>query len=250
MSDLLDGSGEIITDGDGLSVFDGSGASSTAEAVTITTTPNDFVKRVQRDINAPDFEIEQVLFDIVKEFTMKTWVLYRSYEVQGSGVEDSENNSVAFDVADTVPGLIPVRVDKLKSESVNYRPVMREIVGEPTRTNYEVSGVKFYNFYATEADGLATNVRIFPWDSDPLIYLSIAFRTDDEPDSFPAILLDYKEEICCGVMSRMMLQPGMDWFNTGLAGIHNSTYEKGINKAKLRWFHENCRSVVTGRRFI
>lgn len=249
MSDLLDGLGDIITDGDGSSIFDGSGASETT-SVTVTTSPNEFVTRIQRDINAPDFEITPTLHDIVREFTMATWVLYRSYEVQGSGVEESTNASVSFDVSATVPGLIPIRVDKLRTSGSSYKPVMREIVGSATRTNYEVYGSKFYNFFASEEDGLETYVRIFPWDSDPLIYLSVAFRTVDEPTTFPSILLDYKEAICCGVMSRMMLQPNMDWFNPQLSAVHNSTYEKGVNKAKLRWFRENVSGVAKGKKFI
>lgn len=249
MSDLLDGTGEVVTDGDGSSVYDGSGPSG-ATPVTVTTSPDAFTKRIQRDIHAPAFVIEPFLNEVIRDFTEKTWVLFRSFEIQGSGVEESAFSSVAVDFSTSSPGLIPIRVNKLKVNGIEYGLTMRAINGSASRVNYEITGTKLYEFFATEEGGDETSVRVYPWDSDPLFFISVAFRTADEPESFPRILLDYKEEICSGVMSRMMMQPGKDWSEPNLAMFRDGIYQRGVNKAKLRWFQENTSRIVTGRRFV
>ena len=247
MGDLLDGDGEIITDGDGASLFDGDGGSSSA--VSATTSLDPFIERIQREIKAPDYVIFPFLYEVIKDFTERTWVLYRSYQVQGSGALASVNKSISFNTVETVPGLIPMELHRLKSAGSEYKPLRQEIVGAVDEGTYEVRGAKFYNFYATDDELFETYIRVFPWSVDaPVLLLGIAFKTVDEPTSVPRVLLDYKEEICHGVMGRMRMVPGTKWSDPNFSGFNESKYEKGIGKAKLRWFNNNSSSMVLGRR--
>ena len=249
MADILDGTGVVITDGDGASIFDGDGASSTVSLVTAMTSLDPYVKRIQRDIDVPYFVINPFLFEVFREFSEKTWLIYRSYEVQGYGASDSINNSVAFNVDDAAPGLVPIQIHKLKDTSKEYKAVRLEISGASsvTRSQYDIPGQKIYNFYAGDDESLdETYVRVFPFDYDPLLYMSIAFRTVDEPEEVPRIFLEFKEAICSGAMSRMMMQPKAEWYEPQLAMIHEKKYDRGVGQAKMRWF--NSSSMVLGRR--
>ena len=132
---------------------------------------------------------------------------------------------------------------------LGHKPLRQEIVGAVDDGTYEVRGAKFYNFYATDDELFETYIRVFPWSVDaPVLLLGIAFKTVDEPASVPRVLLDYKEEICHGVMGRMRMVPGTKWSDPNFSGFNESKYEKGIGKAKLRWFNNNSSSMVLGRR--
>lgn len=239
MADVLDGDSGLLLDGDGEVVYDGDGPSG-AGTVMAMSSLDPFIERIQREIKAPDYVIYPFLYDIFKDFTEKTWVLHWSYQVQGSGALSSVNKSIAFNTAETIPGLIPIELNKIKSSGREYKPLKKWVVGAIEDLAHEVRGAKFYNFYSIDENANETYVRVFPWSVDePLLFLGIAFKTVDEPETVPRVLLDYKEEICHGVMGRMRMVPDTKWSNPNYSTVDAAIYKKGINKAKLRWFNSN-----------
>jgi len=249
MADVFDGDDGLLLDGDGEVVYDGDGPSGTGTLVSSMSDLDPFIERIQREIKAPEYVIYPFLYDIFKDFTERTWILYRSYQVQGSGALESVNKSISFNTTETVPGLIPFELHKLKLSGIEYKPLRQEIVGSVAEGTYEVRGAKFYNFYAADASYAETYIRVFPWSiDDPLLYLGIAFKTVDEPSSVPRVLFDYKEEICHGVMGRMRMVPDVKWYNPNHSSVDAAIYKKGIGEAKLRWFNNNSSSMVLCRR--
>ena len=238
----------IPIDGEGVVIYDDAGVGTDTTIGTATTTMEPYVTRIQRDIRAPRTVIEATLYDILRDFTEKTWILYKSFQVQGHGVEVSGYKSVSFDMDAVMPGLVPMFVHRLKDQAGEYRAVQRDIamVEDLDMSVYDMPGVKFYNFFTDDDATDSYYLRIFPFSYDPLLFVNMAFRLPDRdgipfdaaanPLAIPRILLDFKEEICSGVMARMMLQPGADWTNPQLAGHRESAYQSGISRAKLRWF--------------
>lgn len=246
----------IPIDGEGVVIYDDAGVGTDTTIGTATTTMEPYVTRIQRDIRAPRTVIEATLYDILRDFTEKTWILYKSFQVQGRGVEASGYKSVSFDMAAVMPGLVPMFVHRLKDQAGEYRAVQRDIAmvedldmsvyDMPGMSVYDMPGVKFYNFFTDDDATDSYYLRVFPFSYDPLLFVNMAFRLPDRdgmpfdaaanPLSIPRVLLDYKEEICSGVMARMMMQPGSEWTNPQLAGFRDTIYQTGISRAKLRWF--------------
>ena len=245
MADLIDGDGEVITDGDGAALFDGDGTSTSSDILTMTGL-DPFLKRIKMDIQAPEPIVLPFLYDIFREFSEKTWILYRSYQVQGSGVADSVNKSVAFNTTAAVIGLIPIALHRLEDESRAYNPRRSVVEGTVTDSFHTDSGSKLYNFFSETESGSETMVRVFPWTTDPLLTLGIAFRPSDEPATVSRVFLEYKEAICAGAEARLMEMPGKPWTNPGLSGVKEAKYQGGISQAKSRWFREASQS--RGRR--
>jgi len=202
-----------------------------------------FVSRIKTDIHAPSFIILPVLYDILRDFTERTWIIYKTFEQQCTIDAAEYNDAIAIPVADTVSDLVPIKIDALIADSTVYTPLLRDIVGVIDREKLDVSGVKFYNFFSPVDDPPLvppvvypeTNVRIFPWDTDPLITVSIPFRTGDAPATVPSSFLEYKEAICSGVIARLMLQPGKDWTNPSLGMARDGLYQDGVSKGKNRF---------------
>lgn len=252
MADLSDGLSDVLTDGSGEAVFDGDGATA-ATPITVTSDLDPFVERIRRDIHgAPGFLIEDFVKETLRDFTNKAWVLYQGMQVQGSGVATSTNKSVAWNMADYVSGLEPVTIKGMKVESTPYatqEKILATAVDQDSR--YSIPTVKFYEIFKSAADGDKTNIRVYPFDADPLLYMMVAFKTLPDATEVPEILVDdWKEEICSGVMSKLMMQPGKEWTDPNLALFHKNIYQDGINSAKLKWFQNNSLSQVTGRKFI
>lgn len=250
MSDILDGSGDVITDGDGLSIWDGDGASDLTP-VTVTSGLDPFIDRVQDDIPAcPEHVIEKYVKRVIRDFTGKAPVLYQGIQVQGSGVDESYNASVAWNMADYISGLEPVFVKDLSDETSSYVAKEKILGTECTDTRYEISGTKFFEIFKAVSDGDKTNIRIFPFDSDPLLYMMVGFKTLPDADTVPEILVDdWLEPICSGVMEILFRQP-RPWMDLQLSAYHKGLYQDGINKAKLKWFKNNSSAYATGRRFV
>lgn len=251
MSDLIDGSGVVITDGSGASLFDGDGATA-ATPVTVTTNLDPFIQRIQMDIpDAPDFVISPILKDILREFTGKAWVLYQGIQVQGSGAATSTNKSVAWDMATYIDWLEPIGIKDLQDSYGSYDAKQKTLATSVADTRYKINGVKFYEVYKSEEDGNKTNIRIYPFDSDPLLSMMVAFKTLPDATEVPEILVDdYRETICHGVFARMMTQPGKPWTDPNLALFHKGEYNRGIGEANLKWFKNNGRVGAVGKRFV
>ena len=250
----------IPVDGEGIVIYDAAGVGTDVTVGTAVTTMEPYVVRIQRDVRAPRTVIEQILYDVLRDFTEKTWILFKSFQVQGHGVEASGYKSVSFDMDAVMPGLVPMFVHRLKDQAGEYRAVQRDIamVEDLDMSVYDMPGVKFYNFFTDDDATDSYYLRIFPFSYDPLLFVNMAFRLPDRdgmpfdaaanPLSIPRVLLDYKEEICSGVMARMMMQPGSEWANPQLAGFRDTIYQTGISRAKLRWFKNNTGDVsVSGR---
>lgn len=238
----------IPVDGEGIVIYDAAGAGTDVTVGTAVTTMEPYVTRIQRDVRAPRTVIEQILYDVLRDFAEKTWILFKSFQVQGHGVEDSAYKSVTFDIDAVMPGMVPMRVHRFKDQAGEYAAVQRDIlaVEDLDMSVYEVAGAKFYNFFTDDDTTDSYYLRVFPFSYDPLLFIDMVFRLPDRdgmafdaeanPLAIPRTLLDFKEEICSGVMAMMMLQPGADWTNPQLAGHRESVYQSGISRAKLRWF--------------
>lgn len=249
----------IPVDGEGIVVYNASGIGTDYEIGTALVSTDQFVSRIKRDIHVPEPIIEPILFDVIRDFTEKTWILCKSFQVQGRGVEASGYKSVSFDMDAVMPGLVPMLVHRIKDQAGEYRAVQRDIamVEDLDMSVYDMPGVKFYNFFTDDDATDSYYLRVFPFSYDPLLFVNMAFRLPDRdgmpfdatanPLSIPRALLDYKEEICSGVMARMMMQPGAEWTNPQLAGYRDTIYQTGISRAKLRWFKNNTGDVVSGR---
>jgi hypothetical protein len=254
MSDLLDGSGEVVTDGEGLSVWDGDGASEgsdTPTPVTVASSLDPFVTRIRQDIPGVSIPIvEDYVKRVLRDFTGKAPVLYQGIQVQGSGVDESYNKSVAWDMADYI-GLEPVFIKDLSDETSSYIAKEKILKTECTDTRYKITGVKFFEIFKSSSDGNKTNIRIFPFDSDPLLYMMVGFKTLPDTTTVPEILVDdWLETICSGVMAQLYMQPTRPWANPEFGIAHKGFYQDGINKAKLAWFRNNAQTTATGRRFV
>ena len=238
----------IPVDGEGIVIYDAAGVGTDVTVGTAVTTMEPYVVRIQRDVRAPRTVIEQILYDVLRDFTEKTWILFKSFQVQGHGVEDSAYKSVTFDIAAVMPGMVPMRVHRFKDQAGEYAAVQRDIlaVEDLDMSVYDVAGAKFYNFFTDDDATDSYYLRVFPFSYDPLLFIDMVFRLPDRdvmafdvaanPPAIPRVLLDFKEEICSGVMARMMMQPGAEWTNPQLAGFRDTIYQTGISRAKLRWF--------------
>lgn len=246
----------VPLDGEAIFVYDADGVGSAVDIGTATTSIDPYIYRIKRDIHAPEPNIIPIIYDVLRDFAEKTWILYKSFQVQGRGVEASGYKSVSFDMAAVMPGLVPMFVHRLKDQAGEYRAVQRDIAmvedldmsvyDMPGMSVYDMPGVKFYNFFTDDDATDSYYLRVFPFSYDPLLFVNMAFRLPDRdgmpfdaaanPLSIPRVLLDYKEEICSGVMARMMMQPGSEWTNPQLAGFRDTIYQTGISRAKLRWF--------------
>lgn len=238
----------VPLDGEAIFVYDADGVGSAVDIGTATTSIDPYIYRIKRDIHAPEPNIIPIIYDVLRDFAEKTWILFKSFRVQGHGVEASAYKSVTFDIDTVMPGLVPMRVHRFKDQAGEYAAVQRDIkdVEDIDMSVYEVDGVKFYNFFTDDDATDSYYLRVFPFSYDPLLFIDMVFRLPDRdgmafdaeanPLAIPRTLLDFKEEICSGVMAMMMLQPGADWTNPQLAGHRESVYQSGISRAKLRWF--------------
>lgn len=207
-----------------------------------------FVKRIKEDIHAPSFIILPYLYDILRDFTERSWIIYKTFEVQCVIDVAEDNNAVVIPIIDTIPNTIPIKIDVLKGNKIPYNPVMKDVVGPVDLDLLDDSGMKFYHFFNPVVDGPDTSVRIFPWFSDPLITMSIPFRTVDIPVTVPGVLLEYKEVVCSGVIARMMLQVGKAWTNPNMGMAREGIYQTGVSKVKYRWVGNNTKNVTAGKR--
>lgn len=250
----------VPLDGEAIFVYDADGVGSAVDIGTATTSIDPYIYRIKRDIHAPEPNIIPIIYDVLRDFAEKTWILFMSFRVQGHGVEASAYKSVTFDIDTVMPGLVPMRVHRFKDQAGEYAAVQRDIkdVEDIDMSVYDKPGVKFYNFFTDDDATDSYYLRVFPFSYDPLLFVNMAFRLPDRdgmpfdaaanPLSIPRVLLDYKEEICSGVMARMMMQPGAEWTNPQLAGFRDTIYQIGISRAKLRWFKNNSVDVaVSGR---
>ena len=238
----------VPLDGEAIFVYDADGVGSAVDIGTATTSIDPYVYRIKRDIHAPEPNIIPIIYDVLRDFAEKTWILFKSFRVQGHGVEASAYKSVTFDIDTVMPGLVPMRVHRFKDQAGEYAAVQRDIkdVEDIDMSVYEVDGAKFYNFFTDDDTTNSYYLRVFPFSYDPLLFIDMVFRLPDRDGLafnaaapqlvIPRVFIDFKEEICSGVMARMMMQPSTDWTNPQLAGHREAIYQDGISRAKLRWF--------------
>ena len=79
----------IPVNGEGIVVYNASGIGTDYEIGTALVSTDQFVSRIKRDIHVPEPIIEPILFDVIRDFTEKTWILCKSFQVQGRGIEAS-----------------------------------------------------------------------------------------------------------------------------------------------------------------
>lgn len=246
-----------------------------------------YIDLINSNLHAPVFITAPILFDVLRDFTEKTWILSRSFKVDCSGMKEAGLRSVSI-VFELAPWISPIRVYKIKDQSGEYLPVERHVsnLDKIDASLYEVSGVKYYNInvlnmlgpegvYGDDGESHYDEdcvVRIFPFNYDPVLFVDMAFRLSNynglettmpvrvpsqyeseigedpgfeiteisfnqyETPFIPSVLLEYKNEICSGVLSRLMTQAGSDWYNPQLSTHHDSLYASGVSRAKLRWF--------------
>lgn len=252
MTTILDGSGEVITDGSGFSIYDGE-SFLIVDRFAETSDLDPFIQRIQEDIpDAPDIVINPHLKRIIREFTEKSWVLYQGIQVQGSDVLDSINQSIAWDMEDYVSDLEPFDIKSLKDTSREYKTQEKVLLTEIEETRLKINGVKFFEVFKAETGDEMTSIRIFPFsEDDPLLSMMVAFKTLKDATEVPVVLVDdWLEPICCGVMARMMRQPGRPWTEPNLWQTNHGIYKSGISKAKLKWFQNNSRAYAVGKRYF